>query len=214
MFSKFVLLALFSSLIACATTTEYKKQEAPQDTGFRVENTDQKDTFYTYSNFKTGTKSKYIIAYVGRSVGETCQARGYTYFDSSSETLPAVSSDVESYRTLGFCYNSPQKKGLYVNFAPTLKDLPDGTALVIEEVGKNMKSKLRVGDVIKTVRGQRVKNYLELRRVLRTAVRKNEKTVTITLLRKQKPMQVKEGISSTGLAFDSKTLEAFIEATK
>ncbi len=71
-----------------------------------------------------------------------------------------------------------------------------------------------MGDVIKSVQGQRVHSFLELKRVVRNAVRKNDKAVKIVLLRNKKQRVVSEGISSVGLAMDRTTLAAFVEETK
>ncbi len=84
-----LILIAVGSLVACATTTDFQAQkESLQDTGYKIENTDQRDTFYVHSNFKTGTKSKFIIAYVGRVVGETCLARGFAYFEKRLRDNP------------------------------------------------------------------------------------------------------------------------------
>lgn len=210
---KVLVITAFFSLVACATTTDFKTQQSPNDFGFRVEDTSINDTFYVHSNIKQGTKPRYVISYVGRVVGETCLKRGYNYFDSSTESAPSSDGKVQAYRTVGFCYPTAKKKDINVVFAPSLTDLPDGTALGVENA-KGTKTQVRDGDVLKLVRGKRVRSMLDLKEAIRTASRKNEKTLEMVYVRKGKVIKIKEPLRDSTAVLDSRSLEGFKNFTE
>lgn len=201
------------SLVACATTTEFKEQQSQSDFGFRLEDTKYNDMFYVHSNIKEGTKPRYVISYVGRVVGETCLKRGFKYFDSSTESAPSPDGKVQAYRTVGFCYPTAQRKDINVLFAPSLTDLADGAALGVENA-KNTKTKVRAGDVLKLVRGKRVHSMLDLKEAVREAARKNEKTIEMVYLRKGKVLRIKEPLQDSKSVLDSASLENFKNFTE
>ncbi|WP_374075132.1 hypothetical protein [Bdellovibrio bacteriovorus] len=201
------------SLVACATTTDFKEQQSPADFGYRIEDTSFKDTFYVHSNIKEGTKTRYIISYVGRVVGETCMKRGYKFFDSSTESAPATDKGLQSYRTVGFCYPTAHRKDINVLFAPSLTDLADGAALGVEDA-KKTKTKVRAGDVLKLARGKRIRSMLDLKEAVRMAARKNEKTVEMVYLRKGKVLKIKEPLRDSTAVLDSGSLANFKDFTE
>lgn len=199
-------------LTSCATKTEFKEQQSSSDYGYRIEDTAHTDTFYVFSNIKEGTKARYIISYVGRVVGETCRNRGFSYFDSSTVSTPPTSENVLSYKSVGFCYPTAQRKDLGVIYAPAVTVLQDGTALVVENA-KGTKTKVRTGDTLKTVKGKRVQNLLELKVVLREAARKKEKSIEMVYLSKGKALKINEPLINSKSVLDVKSIENFKEFT-
>lgn len=140
---------------SCAMMPNFK--EANKD-GYSLEN-GKVDSVFTVNLHLDGVSvPEFKTGYAIRAVGETCAARGYSYYSFGRMTADQVR---------GYCYKTAQIRALGVTFIQTVAT---NDKIVVESLNGKAPTQLKVNDVVLEANGKKLSAIYQIKDEVTEAV--------------------------------------------